>query len=226
MSEPSPPRGRGHHAPDGSALQVYLHLPPGPTVDIIDAALGRPCHILELGCGPGRITRGLVDRGHTVTAVDESSQMLAHVTGAETVCADAVTLRLQRRFDAIVAASHLVNDPDDGRRHTLFRTCARHLAPGGTLVMERYAPDWTPANGPLGRRGDFDLFLEGAGRDGRDVRFTVIYVRGEERWTHPMIGRLLDDDDLAGELARVGLVPGPVLTEDRRWVTAVMPEAA
>lgn len=200
---------------------MYLHLPPGPTAEIVGAALGGPARILELGSGPGRITRGLVERGHTVTAVDESSQMLAHVTGAETVCADASTLRLQRRFDAVLLASHLVNDPDPKRRLGLLRTSARHLEPGGVLIIERHAPDWEPFDGPLGKRGEFEISLQGVVRAGPMVSFTVVYRRGDELWTHAVTAEVLDDDALAGELGRAGLRVERTLTPDRRWVVAV-----
>jgi SAM-dependent methyltransferase len=216
-----PRRGRGHHAPDGSALQVYLHLPPGPTAEIVDAALGGPSRILELGSGPGRITRRLVELGHSLTAVDESSQMLAHVTGAETVCADASTLRLQRRFDAVLLASHLVNDPDPKRRLGLLRTSSRHLDEGGCLIIERFAPDWAPVDGPLGQRGDFGVSIEDVQRSGKTVSFTMAYRRGDELWTHAVTALILDDADLADELARAGLRLERTLTPDRRWVVAV-----
>lgn len=217
---PGAPRGRGHHAPDGSALQVYLHLPPGPTADIVDAALGRHSHILELGSGPGRVTRPLVSLGHTVTAVDESSQMLAHVTGAEVVCADARTLRLHRRFDAVLLGSHLINHPDRAIRRALLRTCARHVTPGGVVLIERFGPDWAPREGSLGRRGAVDVSLEGVSHRGSTLFLTVVYVRGEERWEHAVTARVLDDADLAHEMEQVGLIFGRSITPDRRWVSA------
>jgi SAM-dependent methyltransferase len=217
----APERGRGHHAPDGSALQVYLHLPPGPTADIVETALQGRSRILELGSGPGRITRELVARGHTVTAVDVSSQMLAHVTGAEVVCADARTLRLQKRFDAVLLGSHLVNDPDPKTRLGLLRTCARHIEPSGRALIERYAPDWAPVDGPLGRRGEFDVSLERVSTDGETCSFTVVYERGTDRWTHTVAAQLLDDDELAAELGRAGLRLAGHLTPDKRWVVAL-----
>jgi SAM-dependent methyltransferase len=217
----APARGRGHHAPDGSALQVYLHLPPGPTADVVEAALQGPSRILELGSGPGRITRELVARGHTVTAVDVSSQMLAHVTGAEVVCADARTLRLQKRFDAVLLGSHLVNDPDPKARLGLLRTCARHIEPAGRVLVERYAPDWAPLDGPLGRRGEFDVSLEHVSTGGKTLSFTVVYERGSDRWTHAVTARLMDDAQLAAELAQAGLRLAGHLTPDKRWVAAL-----
>lgn len=227
MTHPAHPRGRGHHAPDGSPLQVYLHLPPGPTAEIVHDALPGPCRILEIGSGPGRVTRELVALGHTLTAVDESSQMLAHVTGAEVVCADARTLRLHRRFDAVLLASHLVNHPDRARRFALLRTCARHLEPGGRLLVERFAPNWAPEDGPLGRRGDFDVSLSDVQRDGEDFTFVVRYRRGDDVWTHPVAAHLLDDGALTREMASADLRFDGSVTPDERWVAATFtPQSA
>ena len=61
---------------------------------LIHDAVGAGGSILELGCGPGRITRFLIALGHEVTAVDDSPAMLEHVTGARTVSADLYTLEL------------------------------------------------------------------------------------------------------------------------------------
>src|SRR5918911_836687 len=97
-------------APDGSPVSLYLALPPMGEAQIIHEAVGAGAEILELGCGPGRVTRQLVALGHEVVAVDNSADMLRHVHGAaRAVLADIEGLRLERRFDAVVLASHLVN---------------------------------------------------------------------------------------------------------------------
>lgn len=68
---------------DGSPLAIYLALPAGDDPMIIHNAAPPEASILELGSGPGRLTRVLVALGHEVVAVDDSPEMLAHVTGAE-----------------------------------------------------------------------------------------------------------------------------------------------
>jgi SAM-dependent methyltransferase len=88
-------------APDGSPVPVYLALPAGTTPALIDSAIAPRSTILELGSGPGRITRALVAMGHRVIAVDDSPEMLsANHSATETVPADLFTLALGRRFDA------------------------------------------------------------------------------------------------------------------------------
>lgn len=59
--------------------------------------------ILELGCGVGRVTHPLLRRGFTVTAVDESQQMLERVRGARTICSPIETLEPDR--PAVAAAT-------------------------------------------------------------------------------------------------------------------------
>ncbi len=99
---------------DGSPLPVYLALPAGIGPMIVHGAIESGSSILELGSGPGRMTRVIVALGHRVTAVDDSDEMLAHVTGAECVRADAFSVDLGCSFDVVLAASNLVNAP--GRR--------------------------------------------------------------------------------------------------------------
>ncbi|WP_328605353.1 hypothetical protein OG943_35855 [Amycolatopsis sp. NBC_00345] len=48
------------------------------------------------------MTHPLVALSHRVVAVDDSPEMLAHVRGAETVCARIGDLRLGRRFGGVL----------------------------------------------------------------------------------------------------------------------------
>jgi SAM-dependent methyltransferase len=89
---------------------------------IVHAATGPGASILELGCGAGRVTHPLVALGHPVVAVDESADMLAHVRGAETVCARIEDLALGRRFDLVLLASHLINS-DPPTRAAFLAAC-------------------------------------------------------------------------------------------------------
>ncbi len=55
-------------------MELYARLPVGSEPDVIVGAvrLRRGARILELGCGVGRMTHALLERGFEVTAVDES----------------------------------------------------------------------------------------------------------------------------------------------------------
>ena len=106
-----------HVSPDGSPLAVYLALPAGDAPTLVSAALPTGAGILELGSGPGRLTRVLLALGHPVIAVDDHPAMLAPVTGAETVVGDAWSLALDRTVDAVrlrlsVIASTITATPD------------------------------------------------------------------------------------------------------------------
>ncbi|MGN0116290.1 MAG: class I SAM-dependent methyltransferase, partial [Streptomyces albidoflavus] len=120
--------GPGAITPDGCAVELYSRLPIGAEPEIIAAAVPPRAHILELGCGVGRMTHPLVERGFTVTAVDESAEMTDRVLGARTVCSPIEELELGERFDVVLLASFLVHAGDAEVRRGLLRTCLRHLA--------------------------------------------------------------------------------------------------
>jgi len=120
--------GPGAITPDGCSVELYALVPARDEPGIIDAAAPRNASILELGCGAGRVTHPLLALGHSVVAVDESPEMLAHVRGARTVAARIDGLELAELFDVVVLASHLVNVPDDDLLAAFLATCASHVA--------------------------------------------------------------------------------------------------
>jgi SAM-dependent methyltransferase len=126
-------------ASDGSPVDLFLRVPSFGEAERIHELIPAGAGVLELGCGVGRVTHGLVRLGHPVTAVDESEAMLAHVRGAEVIRGRIEELDLRRRFDT---------------------------------------------------------------------------------WRHPLVARLLDDDELDEELRAVGLRLTRVLGEPRTWVEA------
>lgn len=127
-----------HVSADGSPLALYLALPAGDGPLLVHDAVPAGASILELGSGPGRVTRVLIALGHPVTAVDDAEAMLAHVTGAETVCADVLDLDLGRRFDVVLAGSHMINQPTAEDRRRVLDVCRRHVHDDGDVLVERY----------------------------------------------------------------------------------------
>ena len=93
--------------------------------ELVARVVPPPASVLDLGSGPGRIANALVRRGYVVVAVDDSEEMLRHVQGAETVLGDVGSLRLGRRFDCVLLASHFVNEADDAGAVP----CSRHARP-------------------------------------------------------------------------------------------------
>jgi SAM-dependent methyltransferase len=133
---------------DGCSVDVYLKLPYRSEVELLGAWLAPRCSVLELGCGTGRLTRRLLDRGHAVTAVDNSEDMLRHVPeSADKVCCDIEQLELGRTFDVALLASHLINVADDSVRRAQLAACHRHLSPRGALLFQRFDPEWLRADG-------------------------------------------------------------------------------
>ena len=97
--------------------------------------------VLDAGCGPGTLTRALVELGHRVTAVDVSSEMLSRareVLGpraleVEFLEADACTLTLPgEEFDLVVSRYVFWTLPDPSRAMLEWK---RVLRPGGRLII-------------------------------------------------------------------------------------------
>src|SRR3984957_17089414 len=64
---------------EGSQTELYLHLHDVGESQLVHHAIASGASILELGCGTGRMTRGLLELGHPVTAVDHDEEMLSHL---------------------------------------------------------------------------------------------------------------------------------------------------
>jgi SAM-dependent methyltransferase len=117
-------------------------------------ALGSSGRVLELACGSGRVTTGLLRAGHRVVGLDVSLPMLrqaaarigrlgrtARARGA-LVCADMRSFALGARFPLVIMAfnafEHLYTRVEV--RECLDRVRA-HLEPGGRLMFDVQNPD-------------------------------------------------------------------------------------
>jgi SAM-dependent methyltransferase len=106
------------------------------------AGIGRGDHVLEVGCGSGQLTRGLLARGLHVTALEPGQSLIAlarqNLEGAGEVeflnaqFEDA--LLRHEQFQAVFSASafHWV-DPK-----VSWQKAADALVPGGTLALVQY----------------------------------------------------------------------------------------
>jgi SAM-dependent methyltransferase len=210
--------------PDGCAVDFYAMLSPRGEPEIIHEAAGHlAASVLELGAGAGRVTGPLAALGHRVVAVDESPEMLAHITTARTICSRIEDLALEERFDVVLLASHLINVPDDQELHNLLATCARHVSPSGCVLIEQHAPDWFEAAGESESEADGIVFrLRDISRPAPELlSATVEYQVGDQVWTQTFTARRLGTERLTAALAGAGLAFDRYLTADNTWFMAV-----
>jgi SAM-dependent methyltransferase len=194
-------------APDGSPVAFYARLPATGEPELIHACLPLGASVLDLGCGPGRIAGPLAALGHPVTGIDDGPGMIAALpAGVEGFVADATTVRLGRRFDAVLLASHLLNAPDAGG--AFVATAAAHVEPDGVVIGETYPPGWDPAVsvGRETRVGDARITLLRAALAGDLIEAEVRYGVDGLEWTQPFTARLLDEAGVRALLAANGLV--------------------
>ncbi len=127
-----------------AVAEAYDRERPGYPDELIDAAcsiavLGAGSRVLEVGCGTGKLTEALAERGLVVDAVDPGANMIAFAR-KRVHDADTVQFHLGRFeelalpeqvFDAVfsAAAFHWI-DPEVG-----WAKAARCLRPGGTLAL-------------------------------------------------------------------------------------------
>ncbi|WP_233534438.1 class I SAM-dependent methyltransferase [Streptomyces murinus] len=216
--------GTGAITPDGCAVEVYTRLPIGPEPDIIAAAVPTGAHILELGSGVGRMTHPLLERGFTVTAVDESADMLARIHGARAICAPIEELDLGgEKFDVVLLASFLVHAGDEEVRRGLLRTCARHVAEGGCVLIQREGADYhTDVPRERVDPAGFTVRIASVTPVGDGVDSVhVEYDFPDGTWTQTFLARPLTKEQFESALAEAGLEVDKYLTPDGMWVRAV-----
>jgi SAM-dependent methyltransferase len=217
--------GPGAITPDGCAVELYSRLPVGAEPDIIAGAVPAGAHILELGSGVGRVTGPLLERGFTVTAVDESAEMLERVRGARTICDPIEDLDLGETFDVVLLASFLVHNADLEVRRAILRACARHVAADGCVLIQREGEDFHTGL-PRERRemdpGGFTVRIVSSEPVAQGVNSVhVEYEFPDATWTQTFRSRPLTREQFEEALGEEGLRVDRYLTEDRIWVRAV-----
>jgi SAM-dependent methyltransferase len=206
--------------PDGCSVELYAQLPSLGEGQLLHGRLPRGAAVLDLGCGTGRIARQLAELGHSVVAVDESAEMLARVPlvpTIRTVLARIQELRLEKRFDAVLLASNLINTEDAQLRQAMLATCRHHLGPGGHVFAQWRPPNWfrsAPRNVTLGA-----IAVSQQLRDLDGVRFavTAAYRLDERSWHHDYVAIRLTDEELVAALEAADLQLIDWLIDDRTW---------
>ncbi|MFE2731775.1 class I SAM-dependent methyltransferase [Streptomyces sp. NPDC059349] len=215
--------GPGAITPDGCAVDLYARLPVRGEPDIIATAVPAGASILELGSGVGRMTHPLIERGFTVTAVDESAEMLERVRGARTICSPVEALDAGGTFDVVLLASFLVHTGDVAVRQGMLDTCRRHVADGGCVLIQREGPDYH-TNLPRERvdPSGFTVRIVSAEPVGDGVNSVrAEYEFPDAAWTHTFLARPLTREQFEEALAQAELKVDRYLTDDQVWVRAV-----
>ncbi|MBM65894.1 MAG: hypothetical protein CMH55_06650 [Myxococcales bacterium] len=103
-------------------------------------------HILELGCGYGRLVQALAQPGRQIIGLDQDEDLLKLAARTESnqaelrwVCGDMCALDLEERFDRILLAFNTFYCVPQEQKRPLLESIYRHLRPGGHFIMDAYS---------------------------------------------------------------------------------------
>ena len=167
---------------------------------------GDGASLLDVGCGPGALTRLAAARGYHATGIDSDPGMIAQahrIARRESSAAAFAVADLSEtatRFppaDVVVAASLLAVVPDTASALHQLWSC---VAPGGALLIIEPSEQMTPANAQQvlatnrawGRRRHL-LTLWARARQGHSINPTVFETlpRTARRHDYPLLGGLI-----------------------------------
>lgn len=132
---------------DSGSRDMFAPLVLQPAVDFLaETAAGGA--ILEFGIGTGRVALPLAQRGLAVSGIDISADMIDQLhrkPGAEsivTLVGDFATTTMPGTFALVYLVYNTISNlTTQAEQVACFRNAARHLAPGGHLVIELWVPD-------------------------------------------------------------------------------------
>lgn len=130
---------------------------------------------------------------------------------------------LGETFDVVMLASFLVHAGDAEVRRGLLRTCVRHVAEGGHVLIQREGADYH-TNLPRERvdPSGFTLRMVSSDPVGDGVNSVCAeYEFPDAVWTQTFLARPLTQEQFEEALGEAGLRVDRYLTEDGIWVRAV-----
>jgi SAM-dependent methyltransferase len=225
--------GPGGQTQDGCSVEVYRRARYACEIEHLRSMLPAGTTVLELGCGTGLLTHRLLDFGCEVTGVDNSAEMLKHVSDrVRKVHADIEQLALEERFDVVLLPSGLINHADAAVRRAFVAAAARHVAPDGVLILKCQNAQWlrTAVTGQLVKSDGVSIELVQVDRTPHtqepqepqvpQVRMTLKYTLGEDVWTHAFVVVPMDEPAIAQLLNEAGFAVPEALDAKREWFLA------
>lgn len=116
----------------------------GGEARLVDAMVARNAHVLDAGCGPGRVGAVLHAAGHRVVGVDADPALIDAARedhpGPQWLVADLAELDLAAQgvdepFDAAVIAGNVLAFVAPGTEPDVLAQVARHVRPDGVVVV-------------------------------------------------------------------------------------------
>jgi SAM-dependent methyltransferase len=215
--------GPGAQTADGCSVELYRELPYAGELDPVESWFVRGTRVLELGCGAGRLTRRVLALGVAVTAIDNSTAMLAEAPDeARKVRADIESLQLQEQYSVVILASCLINHPVVSVRRAFLRTARRHLVKAGVLLVERQDPNWLErvAVGTQHASEDLIIDVESVHHLGQRRRIGLRYITSRGVWRQEFEAAILHRPELQALLASEGFTSHVWLGPNERWVAS------
>ncbi|RRO14135.1 class I SAM-dependent methyltransferase [Saccharopolyspora rhizosphaerae] len=111
---------------------------------LIDAMAERGSHVLDAGCGPGRVAGWLAAAGHEVVGVDVDPALIQAAQedypGPRWIVSDLAEIDLPahgvtKPFDVIVCAGNVMTFLAPSTRRTVLQRFREHLAPEGRVAV-------------------------------------------------------------------------------------------
>jgi len=173
--------------------------------------------ILDVGCGPGRHSIELAQRGYTVVGIDPSATMIA--AAKERASAAGVSPDFQQvagedfitdeTFDAAICLFTTLGQIEDQKdNHPIIPRVSAALRPGGVVIVEVPQREWVASNlKPTDRFGEGDRYTDVTRQfhtDENAVTEIFTHVAPGETQRYILRYRLFNLDELSALLEDAG----------------------